>query len=415
MSDQRLITLVLIAAAGWLILKLAPILTPFVAAALLAYLGDPLVDRLETLKLKRTPAVMVAFCMIFMFLGAVFFLIVPMVKDQGLALASKLPEYVRWIESHWMPTIVEWIGANTDGEELGLAAVLSEYGDKIASVLTGALGTVGRSSGALFTGLFNIVLIPVLSFYLLRDFDILVERAGHLVPPHRRQRVFLIARESDDALSNFLKGQTVVMLGLAIIWSVGLSIIGLEHALAIGVLSGLLSFVPYLGPAVGVILGGISALVQGPDLFMLAGVGIVFVVSQAIENYFLTPKFVGDRIGLHPVMVIFSVMAGGQLFGFFGVLLALPVAAVVTVFIRHFYDWYGEKPATEAADAVVVAAATGAVDSDSDDDGSAVRSGPETSETANQSAVTDSTGDTETDGVGDDDLASSQGVGKQDA
>ncbi len=350
MSDQRLITLALVVAIGWLLMQLAPILTPFVAAGLLAYLGDPLVDRFESMKLKRTPAVMVTFCLIFLFLGAVFFLIVPMVKDQGSALASKLPEYVRFVESHWLPTIVEWLGANTDGEELGLAAVLSEYGDKIASVLTGALGTVGRSGGALFTSLFNIILIPVLSFYLLRDYDVLVERTGKLVPPKRRPRVFQIARESDKALSNFLKGQTVVMLGLAIIWSVGLSIIGLEHALAIGVLSGLLSFVPYLGPAVGVFLGGISALVQGSDLWMLAGVGIVFVVSQGIENYFLTPKFVGDRIGLHPVMVIFSVMAGGQLFGFFGVLLALPVAAVVTVFVRHFYDWYAvpseDVPAT---------------------------------------------------------------------
>ncbi|MFK8031169.1 MAG: AI-2E family transporter [Gammaproteobacteria bacterium] len=358
MTDQRLITLALVAAAGWLILQLAPILTPFVAAALLAYLGDPLVDKLETYKLKRTPAVMVAFCMIFLFLGAVFFLLVPMVKSQGSALASKLPEYVRWIESHWMPTIVDWIGANTDGETLGVAAVLSEYGDKIAQVLTGALGSVGRSGGALFTGLFNIILIPVLSFYLMRDFDVIVERAGQLVPPSRRKRVFLIARESDAALSNFLKGQTVVMLGLAIIWSVGLSIIKLEHAIAIGVLSGLLSFVPYLGPAVGVLLGGISAMVQGPDLTMLAGVGVVFVVSQGIENYFLTPKFVGDRIGLHPVMVIFSVMAGGQLFGFFGVLLALPVAAVVTVLIRHFYEWYGEKPVpatNEASEGTVVA------------------------------------------------------------
>ncbi len=362
MSDHRLITLALIAAGGWLIMQLAPILTPFVAAALLAYLGDPLVDRLETYKLKRTPAVMVAFCLTFLFLGTVFFLLVPMVKSQGSALASKLPEYVRWIESHWMPTIVKWIGANTDGETLGLAAVLSEYGDKIAQLLTGALSTVGRSGGALFTGLFNLILIPVLSFYLLRDFDILIERAGHLVPPKRRERVFLIARESDKALGNFLRGQTVVMLGLAIIWSIGLSFVGLEHALAIGVLSGLLSFVPYLGPAVGLVLGGVSAMVQGPDLWMLAGVGIVFVVSQGIENYFLTPKFVGDRIGLHPVMVIFSVMAGGQLFGFFGVLLALPVAAVVTVLIRHFYEWYGDKTVPVSgeqasdSDAVVVAA-----------------------------------------------------------
>ncbi len=407
MSDQRLITLALVAAAGWLIMQLAPILTPFVAAALLAYLGDPLVDRLETYKLKRTPAVMVAFCLTFLFLGLVFFLLVPMVKGQGSALASKLPEYVRWIESHWMPTIVEWLGANTDGENLGLAAVLSEYGDKIAQVLTGALGTVGRSGGALFAGNFNIVLIPVLTFYLLRDFDLMVERIGRLVPPNRRERVFLIARESDAALGNFLRGQTVVMLGLAIIWSVGLSAIGLEHALAIGVLSGILSFVPYLGPAVGVVLGGVSAMVQGPDLWMLAGVGIVFVVSQGIENYFLTPKFVGDRIGLHPVMVIFSVMAGGQLFGFFGVLLALPVAAVVTVFIRHFFEWYGPSPVpqTSSSESDSIVAAAVLTELNEDENASSASSEPgevDTSDRANQKQVKQ-------------DPAASDGDDKQDA
>lgn len=396
MSDQRLITLALIAAGGWLLLQLAPILTPFVAAALLAYLGDPLVDRLETYKLKRTPAVMVTFCLIFMFLGAVFFLLVPMVKGQGSALASKLPDYVRWIESHWMPTIIEWIGVNTDGETLGVAAVLSEYGDKIAQVLTGALGTVGRSGGALFTGLFNIILIPVLSFYLLRDFDVMVARIGRLVPPSRRDRVFQIARESDAALSNFLKGQTVVMLGLAVIWSVGLTIVGLEHALAIGVLSGILSFVPYLGPAVGVILGGISALVQG-DMFMLGGVAVVFVLSQGIENYFLTPKFVGDRIGLHPVMVIFSVMAGGQLFGFFGVLLALPVAAVVTVLARHVYEWYGVVPLAPS-DETVVADVLDTLTSPVDESNA-----PTVAINADTEA-----GDSPEDGVGDDDATKSE-------
>ncbi|NNF16531.1 MAG: AI-2E family transporter [Gammaproteobacteria bacterium] len=342
-TDQRLITLIIIAASGWLLMQLAPILTPFVAAALLAYLCDPLVDRFEKLKLNRTSAVFSSLFIILLFMSSVFLLIVPMVSEQGSALASKFPGYILWIENHWLPTIKEWMGIEDSTQKIGLAAVFRDYGDKIAQLLSGALGTVSRSGGAILTTLLNVVLIPVLTFYMLRDFDILVAKAGKLVPPSKRDRVFLIARESDAALSNFLKGQTVVMLGLALIWSVGLSIVGLEYALAIGVLSGLLSFVPYLGPAVGLLLGGVSALVQSPDLWMLAGVIAVFVVSQMIENYFLTPKFVGDRIGLHPVMVIFSVMAGGQLFGFFGVLLALPVAAVGTVLLRHFFEWFAYK------------------------------------------------------------------------
>lgn len=363
MTDQRLLTLAIVLALGWLILQLSPILTPFLAAALLAYLGDPLVDRLEKLKLKRTPAVMITFVLIFVFLGLVFLLLVPMVRDQGSALASKLPGYVRWVENHWLPTLADWVGWEGQREELGLAAVLSEYSDKIAGLLTGALSTVGRSGGVLLTTLVYILLIPILSFYLLRDFDLIVARLAHLVPPKRRERVFKIARESDDALSNFLKGQTVVMLGLAIIWSVGLSLIGLEHALAIGVLSGILSFVPYLGPATGLILGALSALVPEAGWMPVLGVGVVFLVSQMIENYYLTPKFVGDRIGLHPVMVIFAVMAGGQLGGFFGVLLALPVAAVATVFMRHVYEWYGvgvglEGMGEQSEDPEVITAST---------------------------------------------------------
>ncbi|MBT8131475.1 MAG: AI-2E family transporter, partial [Gammaproteobacteria bacterium] len=284
-TDQRLITLIIIAASGWLLMQLAPILTPFVAAALLAYLCDPLVDRFEKLKLNRTSAVFSSLFIILLFMSSVFLLIVPMVSEQGSALASKFPGYILWIENHWLPTIKEWMGIEDSTQKIGLAAVFRDYGDKIAQLLSGALGTVSRSGGAILTTLLNVVLIPVLTFYMLRDFDILVAKAGKLVPPSKRDRVFLIARESDAALSNFLKGQTVVMLGLALIWSVGLSIVGLEYALAIGVLSGLLSFVPYLGPAVGLLLGGVSALVQSPDLWMLAGVIAVFVVSQMIENY----------------------------------------------------------------------------------------------------------------------------------
>ena len=167
------------------------------------------------------------------------------------------------------------------------------------------------------------------------------------MPASERESIFSVARESDEVLGGFLRGQILVMLGLATIYSIGLTIVGLDYALAIGVVSGLVSFVPYLGLVVGIVLAGLTALAQLQSFGAVAAVVAVFVVGQMFEGTLLTPKLVGDRIGLHPVLVIFAVMAGGQLFGFFGILLALPGAAVVSVVVRHVYGRFGEPVALD--------------------------------------------------------------------
>jgi len=181
------------------------------------------------------------------------------------------------------------------------------------------------------------------TFYLLRDWDHLVGRVNELIPRRSQPVVARLAKESDTVLGAFLRGQLLVMLALAIIYITGLSFIGLDLAILIGLVAGLISFVPYLGFIVGILLAGIAAIVQFHDALHPGYVVLVFALAQAIEGMLLTPLLVGDRIGLHPVAVIFAILAGGQLFGFVGVLLALPVAAVIAVILRYAHERYKES------------------------------------------------------------------------
>ena len=186
----------------------------------------------------------------------------------------------------------------------------------------------------------SLFLIPILTFYLLRDWDYIVAHIGALVPESNRDTVFGLARETDDMLGAFLRGQLLVMLALAVLYSVGLSIAGLKFAIAIGVVSGLVSFVPYLGFIFGMALASLTVVLEPNPLWPMVGVVLTFTIAQMLEGTVLTPKLVGDRIGLHPVLVIFAIAAGGQLFGFFGVLLALPAAAVLSVMVRFAFNRY---------------------------------------------------------------------------
>ena len=350
-ADTGILRLLILLGAGWMLYLLAPILTPFVSAALLAYLGDPLVDRLQKLKLGRTPAVVVVFILIFVLLISLLALVGPLIKTQVAVLAKQLPVYVSWLESHFLPRIIELLGIEKGDTELGLAAFLADNWQKASGYAGNALATVSRGGGVIVTGIINLFLVPVVTFYLLRDWDEIVTRGAALVPDSRQAGVFALVRESDKVLGSFLRGQLLVMFGLAIIYTAGLALLGLDNALAIGVVAGLVSFVPYLGLFVGIVLAGLAAIVQTGSILTVALVALVFVAGQMVEGMFLTPKLVGDRIGLHPVVVIFAVMAGGQLFGFFGVLLALPVAAVVSVAARFAYRHYREEQGHAAATA----------------------------------------------------------------
>ncbi len=339
-AEDKLINLLVIFAIGWVVYLLAPILTPFVAAFLIAYIGDPFIDFFERLRLSRTLSVVVFFIFLFVVISLLVVLVAPLVHTQASALFERLPDYVRWVESRVLPHVIDWTGIEFKEGEIGMAPFIAEYGSSAANWVGEAAARVTRSGAQLVGLIINLFLIPVLSFYLLRDWDRMIAAIGELLPTRSKAKVIAVAREADLALGGFLRGQVLVMLALAFIYSLGLWAVGIDFALAIGVVSGIVSFVPYLGLIIGLVLAGLAAVAQAQSIVALAGVVVVFVVAQLIEGMLLTPRLVGDRIGLHPVLVIFAVMAGGQLFGFFGVLLALPAAAIVSVLVRFAYNHY---------------------------------------------------------------------------
>ena len=342
-ANTRWFWLALFSITSILLYLLAPILLPFVAGALLAYLGDPLVDRLETYKISRTNSVLIVFIVVFSIMLPFFVLLIPLLEDQIVGFAKKLPGYLKWFGGSLEP-FLQGFGINlpdVGGENL--ANTLSGEWTKAGGIIKSLVGTISKSSLTLLGWAANLVLIPVITFYLLRDWDRLVQYIRELLPRNLEPKIVKLAKESDEMLGAFMRGQVMVMLALGTIYSVGLGIVGVDFALLIGIISGIISFIPYMGLIVGVAIASVSALVETGSMMMVFWVLVVFTVAQMFEGFLLTPKLVGDRIGLHPVTVIFGVLAGGQLFGFFGILLALPVCAVLAVLLRHAHDSYLES------------------------------------------------------------------------
>ncbi len=345
-DSQKWLLLTLSLLLAGLIYLLTPILLPFVISAVLAYLGDPLVDRLETIgfkswKIGRTFAVILVFLSLILILGAVLLIVIPGIESQISLFIGKLPDYIRWVNHSLIPLVRQYLDLEVKPFDSGqLIEIIKQHWQKAGGLVTTVIGSVSQSGTIIFQWLMNLFLIPVITFYLLRDWDIMVARIYELVPRRYAKTVAKLARESDQVLSAFLRGQFYVMLALGIIYSIGLALTGLELALLIGMLAGLISFVPYLGATMGIIMACLAAILQFHDVMYLIPVMIVFAVGQMLESMVLTPWLVGDQVGLHPVAVIFAILAGGQLFGFMGVLLALPVASVIMVMLRHIHEVY---------------------------------------------------------------------------
>jgi len=327
---------------GWLVYLLMPILSPFLVGILLAYLGDPLVDRLEARGLSRTWGVVAVFALFGLLLLLVLLFLVPMLGRQLVRLYELAPLMLDWLQQVALPWVQAKLGLASGFWHLEqLKAMFVDQLDRTTNLVSQLLSQATASGLALLGWLGNLLLVPVVSFYLLRDWDILVARLRALLPRRREGVVVGLAGECHEVLGAFLRGQLLVMLALAAIYALGLMLVGLDLGLLVGLLAGLASIVPYMGFVVGIGAALVAALFQfGGDLYPLIGVVAVFTVGQLIEGMLLTPLLVGDRIGLHPVAVIFAVLAGGQLFGFTGVLLALPVAAVIMVLLRHVHDLY---------------------------------------------------------------------------
>jgi len=342
-ANTRWFWLAMFSVSGILLYLLAPILLPFIAGALLAYLGDPLVDRLETYNISRTNSVAIVFVVVLCILLPFFVILIPLLEEQLKVFITKIPNYIHWVGDTFRP-MLESVGIAIPKVEIDkLGQTLTQEWSVAGGLLKNVLTAISKSGIAVMGWVGNLLLIPVITFYLLRDWDRLVAYVRELMPRNIEPKFTELTKESDEMLGAFLRGQVMVMLALSIIYSIGLTIIGVDFALLIGIIAGIISFIPYMGLIVGIAIAAISAIVETQSFIMVGGVVAVFVVAQVFEGFFLTPMLVGDRIGLHPVTVIFAVLAGGQLFGFFGILLALPISAVLAVLLRHAHDSYLES------------------------------------------------------------------------
>jgi len=314
---------------------LAPILTPFVLGAGLAYAGDPIVDRLQRWHLSRTAGVCVVFLVITLAGLAGLVLLLPMLTDQLRVLLQNIPEWLAWMQNHGLQRIGVSLPDGMRLDAAGFKVIIAEHWSEASGMLKTVWTHVSASGGALLTAIANLLLVPVVTFYLLRDWDELVAWIRGVVPPRALPKIGSMARETDEVLGAFIRGQLTVMAALTVYYWIALWLAGLNLALLVGLIVGLISFVPYLGAIVGVLTAVIAMLVQTQELLPFVWLAVVFGIGQVLESNVLTPLLVGDKIGLHPVAVIFAVMAGGQLFGFVGVMLALPVAAVIAVALRE--------------------------------------------------------------------------------
>ncbi|MES1926505.1 AI-2E family transporter [Salinisphaera sp. T31B1] len=334
MRRRNLLILALVAVLG-LIWLLGSILTPFLIGAGLAYVCDPLVDRLERMRLSRTGGVIVVFAGVVLICALMTLLLLPLLQQQIDTLIQNLPRYADWIQR----TVNPWLGSlSPSGRPFDVDSIKTLIADNWGTA-GGFASTVAKkafSSGtALMAMVMNLLLIPVIMFYLLRDWDHMVAWIRAQLPRRYVGTATELARETDQVLGQFIRGQLLVMTVLGSIYIVGLWLAGLDLALVIGLGAGLISFVPYVGVITGLSLSTIAMLVQTGEPFQLIWVFLVFGIGQVMEQVVLQPLLLGDAIGLHPVWVIFAVLAGGQLFGFVGVLIALPVAAAIAVLVRY--------------------------------------------------------------------------------
>jgi len=336
--------LILVIVVGAVIYLLAPVLTPFAVAAMFAYLFDPLVTQLQRLKLSRAAATGIVFLVLTVLLVLLLLAPIPFLEHQVSLLIGRLPDWIAWLQKD----AIGWLNATFDlslemPDSQQLATILQEHWKEAGGTAAIVVAKVSKSGLAIVAFITHLIVVPVAFFYLLRDWHVLLGRIRELLPRSFEEPTLRLARESDETLSGFVRGQLSVMLVLGLIYAVGLRLVGLDVGPLIGIISGLISFVPYLGGILGVLAGVIAALVQYHDWLHVILVLIVFGVGHLLESYVLVPRLVGEKIGLHPLAVIFAILAGGELFGFLGVLLALPVASVINVLLRYAHERYTDS------------------------------------------------------------------------
>jgi predicted PurR-regulated permease PerM len=316
------------------------ILLPFLVGMAAAYLLDPAADWLQRLHLGRTAATTAITLGLFVALVVALLLVLPALATQAAELANELPRNLEQLRGRATPLLTDLATRMGLDDNWSAQGLIERFSERIISFVGTALSQVLQSGVALLNLLSLIFVTPVVTFYLLRDWDRMVGRLRTMVPPDALPTVGRLAHDVDQALGGVIRGQGMVCLFLAIFYAVGLWLTGLRYGVVIGLLTGLFSFIPYIGMALGLCVGLVVALFQFQDWLMVAVVVAVFAAGQFIEGNFVTPRLVGSRIGVHPVWLIFAVLAGAALFGIVGALLAVPAAAVIGVFVRFGLERY---------------------------------------------------------------------------
>jgi predicted PurR-regulated permease PerM len=324
-----------IASAGaYLIYLLSPILSPFLLAGAIAYLCDPLVDRLQRRRLSRTASTLIVLLGLVLAFVVLALILAPLLQAEARLLMQQVPKLVEWGSQTLLPWLTSTFGVDLmrDQEEIlvwlkGHVSELSQLTRYLPKLTDGGLAILGFVA--------NLLLVPVVLFYMLRDWDSTLAHLVGWIPNSLKPKTIAIAREVDRVLSEFVRGQVMVILVMCVFYSTALWLAGLEYALAVGLITGILVFVPYMGIVVGMLLGTLAGLAQFGSLAGVLPIWGVFAAGQLLEGMAVTPWLVGERVGLHPVAVIFALMAFGQLFGFIGILVAIPAAAASLVALRH--------------------------------------------------------------------------------
>lgn len=322
-------------AALALLYALSPILTPFLLAGILAYICNPVTDRLAGWGLPRMAAVVLVILALAAMTAGLVLIILPLLYEEAMLLAARMPEAMALINEKLAPWLRQNFGIKLKLDAASLQKLAAGNWDTVQVVLERIYSSLKIGGVALIGLVVNLLLAPVVMFYLLLDWHGMLARLSGIVPRPWHAKLRQIAGDIDGVLSQYLRGQILVMAILAVYYSMALWIADIPSALSIGVVTGLLIFIPYLGYATGLILALLVAVLQFAGWGPIVAVLIVYGIGQVLESFVLTPFLVGERIGLHPLAVIFALMAFGQLFGFFGVLAALPASAALLVGLRE--------------------------------------------------------------------------------
>lgn len=343
MSRQQHIAIWALLVALFLLalMALSSVLLPFVAAMAVAYLLDPVADRLEARGMSRTFATSLITGVFFLLLVLLVLLLVPVLISQLTGFVGRLPGYIESFRENLLPNLLDLARDLGIPLRIDVKAALGQYGGEAAAVLSKLVGGLLGGGQAVLSLMSLLVVTPVVSFYLLRDWDRMIATVDQNLPRRQAEMIREQARKIDGVLAGFVRGQMMVCLALGSFYGLGLSLVGLDFGLVIGLGAGMISFIPYVGTILGFVVSMGVALVQfWPDWVWIGVVGGVFAIGQFIEGNFLTPKLVGDRVGLHPVWIMFGLFAGGALFGFVGMLIAVPVCAVIGVLTRFALERY---------------------------------------------------------------------------